>query len=74
MDSKQSSATLRRALLLIKKHITTAETQQNWDLHAAVQLIVDAARGVGLLSLPLDWDILPSDLEHLPVAHGENSE
>jgi len=42
---------LRAALHLIKVHISEKNTQQNRDLHAAVQLIVDVARQHGLLLL-----------------------
>jgi hypothetical protein len=37
-------AKIEKALSLIKQHITEKETQQNRDLHQAVQLIVDVAR------------------------------
>jgi hypothetical protein len=35
---------IQNALHLIKLHITEAHTEQNQDLHNAVQLIVDFAR------------------------------
>jgi hypothetical protein len=43
---------LREALALIKKHITEENTQQNHDLYLVMQLVVDAARRIGLLQDP----------------------
>jgi hypothetical protein len=36
------------AVSLIKKHITSEETEQNRDLHKAIGLIVDVARRSGI--------------------------
>lgn len=46
---EQANEQLRIGLSLIKQHITEAGTQQDRDLHAAVQSIVTGARAVGLL-------------------------
>jgi len=47
--TRQADRKLRQALDLIKEHITAAESTQNRDLHQAVQLIVTAARKLGML-------------------------
>ncbi|HEY6272641.1 MAG TPA: hypothetical protein VIX19_11725 [Terriglobales bacterium] len=40
---------MRKALELIKDHMTAAQTAQNRDLHSAINLIVDVARNHQLL-------------------------
>jgi hypothetical protein len=50
LDLNQQDATLREALHLIKKHIGWELTEQNVDLHTAVQHIVNVGRQHGLLS------------------------
>jgi len=41
---------LQHALHLIKKHISEEQTEQNRDLHNAVQIIVEFARQYGYLA------------------------
>ncbi len=43
-SNQQNEAKLQKALRLIKAHITPDETDQNRDLHNAIQLIVDVVR------------------------------
>jgi len=45
----QDDQNIRRALSLIKEHVTSAETQQNRDLHEAIRLVVGVARHYNLL-------------------------
>lgn len=40
---------IEKAIELIKKHITSDETEQNRDLHLAVGLVVTSARISGIL-------------------------
>lgn len=42
---------IREALALIKRHISSEETDQNRDLHNAVGLIVRACRASGIFQL-----------------------
>jgi len=49
MTPEKQEDNLRAALSLIKRHIGYENTEQNRDLHAAVQLIVKVARVHGLL-------------------------
>jgi hypothetical protein len=49
MTITEQDAYLKQALHLIKIHIGAKQTEQNRDLHNAIQLIVDVAREHGLL-------------------------
>lgn len=48
-ETKDQEARIRGALHLVKLHITEEETEQNRQLHQAVQLMVTFARKEGYL-------------------------
>ena len=48
--TERQTTRIKKALHLIKMHITEANTQQNRDLHEAVQELVSFAREEGYLN------------------------